>query len=122
MGHEKPVLTLDHLDGDRTNNRPTNLVTACYTCNSTKQGKTLYQWVVQERGDRDLYERVLILRKRGWKQHLRAVQIERANRLQVDAGVEAKLLHLARTGERYCVGGASYLVVACPDDDEDIPF
>ena len=43
-------LTLDHYRG--RSNATENLVTACYSCNSSKQGKTINQWfkVLRSRG------------------------------------------------------------------------
>lgn len=37
--------TLDHIDGDHSNNAHTNLRTVCFSCNSKKKGKTHEEYV-----------------------------------------------------------------------------
>lgn len=34
VGHGKPILTIDHIDGNWKNNRPENLTVLCYNCHT----------------------------------------------------------------------------------------
>lgn len=39
LGHWCPQIEVDHLDGDRLNNHPDNLVTSCAPCNRARAGQ-----------------------------------------------------------------------------------
>jgi 5-methylcytosine-specific restriction endonuclease McrA len=66
--------TIDHLEGDRTDNRPEKLVTACRSCNSSKGDRPLARYV------RDARERDRIRRqaRRGITRIRERLRFERA--------------------------------------------
>jgi hypothetical protein len=82
--------TIDHLDANRANNDPSNLITACRSCNSRKGGRTLEQYAADQYPDdpglvgrvRKQARRSIARRQRA---HQRALDIEAEVRRRLEA-------------------------------------